>query len=580
MIGDQNDTFGDLSTSADLSPTLPFLVYHWFQSQFPAWKPEWDPRYQHCSQSLMGAALPEGVPGPAGIVHFKSPENPLWSGDELAALRSAYAWALLILSPQERFSELDSVIDSMSAQSSRLVIWRPDRPTAQEVARLQSTDLANRMGTGRISAQDWGLDPAAKDAHEILTGLYVRRGILLVKGARHIISQELRDSGLQSYMSACLLSLAACAPTPGETSYREAEQLALRWAALLCGQEAEPAQSAIAAENQLLAWAAHHIDTEPGMLLDRLQPLPDPFQTTRFADEVNAYDAALERVDHLFRCLRRHEISFVQAMAQVSRVFNADEGRLLRWKAITEEVHGLGDWKQAFESAFAYVSGSFPTPVDELEKIKASLLEAAAMPQRFLYARERDRFQSDFEQYKRGYIEYYGAVHENTVHIVGNQEKMKARVDSVALRNLELLSDLPGAKTTYLNDARALGKLVQAHQCDLPVHDILATRPRCHCNFNPEGSPLLVQSVDRMNETVCQGIDYFRSLLRGCRMLIIRELEVLGIDEPHSRQIAALLSQGPMIPLKQQSIDILAAVMKRHPGAFRTGCSPPPTSDF
>ncbi len=578
MTGREGGASGDPGKSTDLSTIMPFLVYHWFHGQFPDWKPDWDPKYELLSQSLKGARIPGSVPGPHGMVHFKNPSDPLWSREELAAVRSAYGWILVVLSPLEEFRSLDTAISEMSAQSSRLVVWRPDQPTDQELSHLKSIDCINSLRKAASSpAADHGAEH--NEAQEILTALYQERGMLLVQGMRHMVAKELGEFGLQRYVSACLLSLAAGAPTLAGTSNGEAEHLAWRWSALLCGP-ADQLEGDGAAENLTLEWVARHLDTEPGMLRERLQPLPDSFQTNRFIDEVKTYDEALERVAHLFGCLRRREITFVQAMTQISRVFNGDEDRLLRWKGVAEEIHGFNYWLPAFESAFAYVSGSFPTPIDRLEKTKASLLEAAADPHRFLNARERQCFVSEFEEYKRGYVEYYGAVHEDTVHIVGNQEKMKTRLDSVSLRNLELLSDLPGAKMSYLNHARALGKLVQAHQCDLPVYEILARRPRCYCNFNPDGNSLLVQSVDRMNETVRQGIDHFRSMLRGCRMLIIRELQLLGIDDAHSKQIAALLSQGPMVPLKQQSIDILAAVMKRHPDAFRTPEYWPKALDF
>ena len=34
-------------------------------------------------------------------------------------------------------------------------------------------------------------------------------------------------------------------------------------------------------------------------------------------------------------------------------------------------------------------------------------------------------------------------------------------------------------------------------------------------------------------------------------------------------QIASILSRGPMIPLKQKSVDILNTIMKKHPEAFQ-----------
>jgi hypothetical protein len=50
--------------------------------------------------------------------------------------------------------------------------------------------------------------------------------------------------------------------------------------------------------------------------------------------------------------------------------------------------------------------------------------------------------------------------------------------------------------------------------------------------------------------------------------LIIQELKNLRVDDHHSKEIAALLSHGTMVPLKPRSIEILNQVIQRHTGDF------------
>jgi hypothetical protein len=570
MSSSQDTTYVDISPSTDLPRTLPFLVYEWFQNQFPVWKPDLSPRYERSSQSLMEAPIPEAAYGPAGMVHFKSVSDPLWSVTDLACLKDTFSWILLILNPFERFYELDRALDDLSAQSNRLAIWRPDRPTPQEVARLRVTSLVSRITQDEIAPPDSTSGNASKETQEIFRALYVRRGILIVHGVRHSINDELGALSPQQYLSAHLMSLAPSVPKASEASHKEAERQVSRWAALLCGQECLPAHNLYAAECQILAWAATHLEIEPGILQGKLRPLPEPFLTTRFLDEAKSFDAALERVQHIIRYLRGGRIVFVQAIKQLSLAFSNDEGRLLRWKGLVENLPGFLNWLPVFEEAFDYLSGAFPTPSGKLEEIKKELLTASAEPQRFLDAHERERFDRSFDDYKSGYIDYYQSLHEDTVQIIGNQEKMRSKMDAAALRNLELLSELPGADKSYLNRVRVIGKVVQAGQCDLPVREILARQPRCYCGFNPLGCRRLARSIDEMSEVIRQGIDHFRSILRQHKVLIIQSLKATGADDHHVKQIAALLSRGPTIPLKQRSVDMLSAIMQKHPEAFGT----------
>ncbi len=561
----QNHIPADIPASTDLSCASSFLVCDWFHGQFPAWGAEFNLKQVTSSQSLMAATIPESPQGPKGMVHFKSILDPLWSAGDMASLRAAFPWVLLVLSPFERFYELDPALDELSAGSPQLVIWRPDRPSVAESARLRVNSLVSAANPNEFGVSQAGLGGAGKGIRQLLTSLYVHRGSLIVQGVRHPIYKEMGNLSLAQYLAACLACLASSVTLQSEIEPLEAENLALKWSALLCGHEDQSGQSLYSRQSQALAWAARHIDAGDGTLLGRLQSMPEPFLTTRFRDEAKSFDTALERIQQIFRCLRNGEIAFIPAMAQVAQTFNGDEARLLRWKDLAEDLPRFLAWLPAFERAYGYLVGSFRTAETDAESHREMLLAACDEPHRFLEAAERERFDDNFSRFKAGYVEYYHSAHEEAAHILANQERMKTKVDSVALPNLELLSDLHPADKKYLIHVRAIGRFMQANQCDLPVRDILDRQPRCYCNFNPAGNRLLLRSVDRMNKTIQEGTDHCRSILRKYRKAIIQELENMSIDDPNSRQIAALLCRGPMIPLKQPAIDILNSILRRHP---------------
>jgi hypothetical protein len=402
--------------------------------------------------------------------------------------------------------------------------------------------------------------------------------VLIVQGVRRSIGRDLGDSDLQCYLSACLISLASSVQSRSAPPVQETDKSALLPASILCGQDCTVLDSA-AAERSVLAWASEHLGMEHGILSGRAPALPEPFLTTRFADEARAFDAALSRIQHILHSLRRDEIRFGPAMAQISRVFQGDKARLGCWKGLVEGFPGFLQWLPAFERAFEYLCGAFPTREETIETRRTILLAAAAQPTGFLEAKERARFDRIFEEFKENYIDNYVSLHEDTVHILGNLVKLRAKVDLVALRNLELLSELPQTDKMYLNRVRAIGKYVQANQCNLPARAILARQPRCYCSLHPEVARQLAGSVDQMNQAIRRGISHFRMIQRKCRIVIISELKTLDADDRCARQIAALLSRGPMIALKRQTIDILAEIMQKHARAFRTAAGlpmPPP----
>src|SRR5262249_12894071 len=120
---------------------------------------------------------------------------------------------------------------------------------------------------------------------------------------------------------------------------------------------------------------------------------------------------------------------------------------------------------------------------------------------------------------------------------------------------------------SYLNRVRIIGTWVRSQQCRLPVRQILEQQPHCYCNFNPAASKL-AESSARLNGVIEEGLEYFRTILRKCNRIIIQELRAMHVDDYHSKQIAALLSRGPMIPLKPQSVDILNRMISAHPSDF------------
>jgi hypothetical protein len=176
---------------------LQLLVYLWIERQIPLWRPDLGRKYLQTSQSLL-APIPEGDQHPAGLAYFKSVFDPLWTSDDISLLhKSAYPWVLLILSPCERFYEFDAALESLTAQSGRIIIWRPAGPVRDEMDRLhqlaQDSSVFSEDGTLKPS-------PGQEKMEEIwalLAVLYVKRGQLMHEAARLNLEQDAEAIGLR-----------------------------------------------------------------------------------------------------------------------------------------------------------------------------------------------------------------------------------------------------------------------------------------------------------------------------------------------------------------------------------------------
>jgi hypothetical protein len=257
-----------------------------------------------------------------------------------------------------------------------------------------------------------------------------------------------------------------------------------------------------------------------------------------------------------------------EAMDLIRRYFGNDKRQLEAWKTLEANLQALIRWMPEFRVWREYILTAFPVSTGELDALRRHLLEIMNQPHLFLQSAERDSFERSFMTFKAGYTEYYCSLHEKALQVVGGAETQDSKVDGAALRTLELLSGIRQTSQSYLQRVRAIGKWLQRNQCTLPVREILDTHPRCYCNFNPDGNRHLTQAADQINSIVQDGLEYYRSLLRHCKKLIIEELESGHSDDTSSRQIAALLSAGPVGTLTGRSIEVLNGILEKHHAEF------------
>jgi hypothetical protein len=563
----------------DLRLRFPQLIYDWFRAGIPSWRPNPSPRYWRTSLTLL-ERIPEGNDRSVGMVHFKNIADPFWSLDDLTNLQgSPHRWVLLVLSPLEHFYEFDPEIDAIAASSPKIIVWHPDVPTPEETEQLRrlTVDLS------------WPPEPAepggsearrANAAQEILTALYIRRGRLITNQGSHPVGKEIGDQSLARYLSARLAATAAKSPDAGtpadeipkgsSDAMHEEGPTALHWAALLSGEDDLRNLDLQSAETRIISWWTSSLEIEAGTLGAKLTPLPVSLMTTRFWGEYRQFVRHLELLQPTLQLLRIGAISFSEAMAQIRLHFKRDENLLLKWKELIGELGGVARWLPAFEHMRDYVCGAFFTSMRSADDLRASLLESIGQPHHFLVAANRDAFDRRFLEYKTQYIDFYYARHEEAMGITAEEKGARLKVDSDALRNLELLSRLNFADRTYVTRVRIIARWLHHNRCTLPVRQILDRNPRCFCNFNPAADPRVSTAADRINSLVQSGIEYYRTIFSRSRDLVIEELKSMRVEQACAQQIAPLLGPGGMLPLSLRAIDVLNRIIQKNPAAFKS----------
>jgi hypothetical protein len=255
-------------------------------------------------------------------------------------------------------------------------------------------------------------------------------------------------------------------------------------------------------------------------------------------------------------------------MEHFGRNFAWDQQRLLRWKTGLENMAAIISWFPAYLRTQDYLTAALPLGREAIDQARETLLQSTREPCRFLEAQARLKLESEFQKFKKSYVDAYCFLHEDALHIISGLKSGEIKIDPVQLRNLDRLSSLPHLDKSYLNRVKLLAKWVQRNQCNLPVQQILERYPRCYCNFNPSSCQQPDDSAAQINGIIRDGIEYFRTQLRKCNQLIIAELKAQPVEDSIRDSIDTLLGDGPIPALKPQTIKALYRIIGKYPNEF------------
>jgi hypothetical protein len=344
---------------------------------------------------------------------------------------------------------------------------------------------------------------------------------------------------------------------------------ALNCAALLTGLDEIRGMTPEEAEIRFREWWVSGPAANCVLLVERLDTLPESFVTVHFHNRTRPLASRLSLLTATIERLWKNEVSFVGAMLRIAGECLLSQDTDMPWHKFVDELAALMRWMPAFEYASEYVRSAFPSGDPEIDRLRTSLLASIDKPDRFLAAEERDSFDRSFLEFKTRYSDNYALAHEQTVAMTIGTAAEATGLDTTALRNLEILSGFAQADRGCLERVRATAGWLKNHHCDLPVLRILDRYPRCYCNFLPGADLKLQMPVGDLNAMIHDGIEGIRNSLRGCSTAIVAEMKSLGISESDTRQVVALLGQGPVVDLRPRTIEVLNAIIQRQPSRFQ-----------
>jgi hypothetical protein len=230
-------------------------------------------------------------------------------------------------------------------------------------------------------------------------------------------------------------------------------------------------------------------------------------------------------------------------------------------------------WLPAFHHARDYLLSSFPLRQEHVDTLRTSLVRSVRDPYPFLEAATRNRFDENFLEFKKIYTENYRSMHEAMRNAVRDVKKEESSVDTVALKNLELLSRIQYTDKSYLNRINILATWIKSNQCTLPVAEILRHYPRCYCNFNPCMIRQPAAPAEQIKSIIREGIQYFQKVMVQCREEIEKEARLHNMDQRFCRQIDSFIENGSASRLEDQTIESVNLIFRKHPAHFHSTIS-------
>lgn len=275
------------------------------------------------------------------------------------------------------------------------------------------------------------------------------------------------------------------------------------WARLLTGQVDLPPLVTLDAEKRVRTAITNWVESwRAEQLTTRFEQLPMDLLTLGAWRTLDASKTRFLRVFALAEAISDGKMDVKIALSRIADIFGLDRASLSR---IQDEMRALSrflDWMPTFTELRSYLLAAEPTPEQHIEELRSELTLQIQDSHTLLDNELRRNLESQFDEFRKRYSEFYAAAHEAEVGPTANRQLITSFCTSPEWMKFRMLMELRLESSAFERDAQALLKMAQETRCDLPVLDLLQHQPHCCCSFRLHRQVQLSTLLDALKSIV------------------------------------------------------------------------------
>lgn len=443
-------------------------------------------------------------------------------GDDRESGAKAARPRLVILAPGRSWSEGREVVTRLK----NTVCWIGAAPIPAGVQVLKkwiaTTRLADDERYNRFADLATLRREIEEQAASVFRRVYVERGTLITEHhseqVEALVQTEREHNFVARFLPKDAVASAAAQDSASAASAIRSNVVAnddARWLACLTAATAEEAASLANVRDQaswlmrLETWYAN------GVTRNVVLPVSPSGSAAMQTPELAAAVEAKQQIDVALFTVRRALGSGTIANLRESLqpVFETPEAL---WTARTrlDWLESYVAWLATVDRAKRYLTEAEAVDDNDVEALKASLIEWANRLEGFVDERRRSAFSEAFATFRDEYIRYYAAEHNRAVCPEVVDRLTTAIIESPTWQALEALTALPIGNPSYIVEATNLISMLREARCDADVRLSLMEWPRCACGFRFGDRARIAALASSAADLIQSGIKHHRRLLQ------------------------------------------------------------------
>ncbi|MBC7900554.1 MAG: hypothetical protein H7070_10945 [Saprospiraceae bacterium] len=289
-------------------------------------------------------------------------------------------------------------------------------------------------------------------------------------------------------------------------------------------------------------------------ILGRFADLPDDILNVRIWNLAARSSKTIGSVADCVKAASEDSMSLEECLDRIADAFFDSEKEMEKCYADLETLDHFIKGAVLRTEIQAYLAVCEMTDDESVEELRRKLMQISDVS----YSTPTDANNRElgylWSKFQRSFADYFSARHEMVMKSHSLQEEYDEVMRSDIWWEFQNLSSMPFFERAFWMEARSICRQLDELDCGVDVQETLATRPFCRCSFSLAKIAHWEKLPDRLRETVGQGLESYREILRGRSDNIASPLEQLAAESKDSevsasaRELSKILSQAKEIP--------------------------------